>query len=344
MENIAKRFLKLVVFPNDARSSLRSLADYACASPRLYIPSDYNPQTGLAGPISPAASPRDSQQFSSDPTAVTRVTQPPAKTYHQLTTAHDSVFDLNGIERTFFAKAVAEARGPCQSDDLPPASTPRADVLSATTSSTAASTISSSRSATPNLLAVTTVLTTTSTTTNSFTTNSSISSNSSGGHSNNSHSGPPSPTSTAALLPTLRDLREATPSPSPPSGPGGGGIGGTGNGSAGVISDGRSARSKRRLYSSSASNCSSDSERSSSPSSGKYVCLECGKHYATSSNLSRHKQTHRSPDSQLAKKCPTCDKVRASSAGQIVQYSWLVLVVIIVVSVDVTVLVGSPLA
>ncbi|EEC14860.1 zinc finger protein, putative, partial [Ixodes scapularis] len=40
----------------------------------------------------------------------------------------------------------------------------------------------------------------------------------------------------------------------------------------------------------------------------RFTCGECGKNYATSSNLSRHKQTHRSPDSQLAKKCPTCDK------------------------------------
>ncbi|XP_004443117.1 PREDICTED: transcriptional repressor scratch 1 [Ceratotherium simum simum] len=38
----------------------------------------------------------------------------------------------------------------------------------------------------------------------------------------------------------------------------------------------------------------------------------CGKTYATSSNLSRHKQTHRSLDSQLARRCPTCGKVYVS--------------------------------
>ncbi|XP_016056036.1 PREDICTED: transcriptional repressor scratch 2-like [Miniopterus natalensis] len=39
---------------------------------------------------------------------------------------------------------------------------------------------------------------------------------------------------------------------------------------------------------------------------------ECGKTYATSSNLSRHKQTHRSLDSQQARKCPTCGKAYVS--------------------------------
>lgn len=45
---------------------------------------------------------------------------------------------------------------------------------------------------------------------------------------------------------------------------------------------------------------------------GRYKCTLCGKQYATSSNLSRHKQTHRSLDSQSAKKCMTCGKAYVS--------------------------------
>ncbi|XP_063239610.1 transcriptional repressor scratch 2-like [Bacillus rossius redtenbacheri] len=44
----------------------------------------------------------------------------------------------------------------------------------------------------------------------------------------------------------------------------------------------------------------------------RHSCGECGKKYATSSNLSRHKQTHRSLDSQSAKRCVTCGKAYVS--------------------------------
>ncbi|CAG7716747.1 unnamed protein product [Allacma fusca] len=92
------------------------------------------------------------------------------------------------------------------------------------------------------------------------------------------------------------------------------------------VSDGRSKKKsasislsspKETLTSdlSSMSRYSADSDSDSCPPSNsktRYTCSECGKHYATSSNLSRHKQTHRSLDSQSAKRCPTCGKAYVS--------------------------------
>ena len=53
-------------------------------------------------------------------------------------------------------------------------------------------------------------------------------------------------------------------------------------------------------------------KRSDESEKPKYTCADCGKHYATSSNLSRHRQTHRSLDSTNAKKCHICSKMYVS--------------------------------
>ncbi|XP_043286593.1 protein escargot [Venturia canescens] len=71
------------------------------------------------------------------------------------------------------------------------------------------------------------------------------------------------------------------------------------------VSDGRS---KRR----SSNAAVPEKEAVVNPERPKFTCTECGKQYATSSNLSRHKQTHRSLDSQSAKKCIHCGKAYVS--------------------------------
>lgn len=48
------------------------------------------------------------------------------------------------------------------------------------------------------------------------------------------------------------------------------------------------------------------------PGVDPYACADCGKRYSTSSNLARHRQTHRSVCDKKARKCPHCDKVYVS--------------------------------
>ncbi|XP_045192239.2 protein snail-like [Mercenaria mercenaria] len=43
-----------------------------------------------------------------------------------------------------------------------------------------------------------------------------------------------------------------------------------------------------------------------------HACADCGKRYSTSSNLARHRQTHRTTTDKKARKCPHCEKTYVS--------------------------------
>ncbi|KAH8372511.1 hypothetical protein KR093_011843 [Drosophila rubida] len=60
------------------------------------------------------------------------------------------------------------------------------------------------------------------------------------------------------------------------------------------------------------SSSSSSSSSTSSLLDDEHTCPECGKKYSTSSNLARHRQTHRSIMDKKARHCPYCEKVYVS--------------------------------
>ncbi|XP_014611016.1 PREDICTED: zinc finger protein 41-like [Polistes canadensis] len=53
-------------------------------------------------------------------------------------------------------------------------------------------------------------------------------------------------------------------------------------------------------------------ETTKNEDSEDHECPDCGKKYSTSSNLARHRQTHRSLGDKKARRCPHCDKVYVS--------------------------------
>ncbi|KAH8302650.1 hypothetical protein KR044_009255 [Drosophila immigrans] len=84
-----------------------------------------------------------------------------------------------------------------------------------------------------------------------------------------------------------------------------------------TISDTNSCASSQSSSQSHSSNeeqspAQNSSSSSSSSSDDEHSCPECGKKYSTSSNLARHRQTHRSIMDKKARHCPYCEKVYVS--------------------------------
>lgn len=60
------------------------------------------------------------------------------------------------------------------------------------------------------------------------------------------------------------------------------------------------------------SSCKRSSSGSGSGDNYIHFCHDCGKSYSTSSNLARHRQTHRDVTDKKAKTCPDCNKIYVS--------------------------------